>query len=185
MIKEEHSVLVDENTGEIYREELKQNYSKLWKDGKGYMLKHRNYHIKYYEDVYLSDIITDNGDLFKTYRLVEYIFKNTNVIYNRKHGRIRSPAQIEDIAEILSISVKRARAYMTRMKDMGIIAEITLEIHKMKYKSYVFNPVYVNSCKYISNELYILFKPYLDSCIPNWAKMKYLEWSNDVQRLEQ
>lgn len=184
MIKEEHSVLVDENTGEIYREELKQNYSKLWKDGKGGMILPRNYHFKHYKNIKLRNVIRNKGDLLKTYILLEETYKNTNIIYFVTESGKTRPATIQDIADILEIKYESAQKYLNRMKDIGVIAELTIEIQKRKYKSYIFNPIYGNSYKYISNEIYLLFKPYIDQYIPDWMKRKYLEWNEDGKLLD-
>ena len=169
----------DEETGEVYSNSQTDYKSKLWVDGKGAIIKPRNYHYTLYQDTKLCDIIKDKNDLFKTYILVEHIYKNTNIIYIKTSKTVYKPASIEDMSSILDISVRRTKEYIKRMIDIGIIARITLEIKDKEYVSYAFNPVFVNSCKYINNTLYLLFKPYIDKCCPQWIIDKYEEMNRN------
>jgi hypothetical protein len=41
--------------------------------------------------------------------------------------------------------------------------------------SYVFNPVFVNSCRYVSPDLYLTFQRYIDEVLPDWMRKKYAE----------
>ena len=175
MIKETSVIKYNEDTGEVYYSKLENSQSKLWADGKGAILKPRNYHCKIYQDVKLYDIINDKQDLLRTYILMEHIYKNTNIIYIQKSKTIFRPATIEDISTILDIRIRSTKEYINRMKEKGIIAEITTKIQNEEYTAYIFNPVYINTCKYISNQTYLLFKPYLDKYFPQWIIDKYSE----------
>lgn len=175
MIKKTIITKFDENTGVIYSEQVKNTKNLLWKDDKGAILKPRNYHNKFYQDAKLSETIENKSDLLKIYILTEYIYKNTNMIYIKTKNNSFRPANINDLSEILGLCDERIKKYIRKMKNIGIIAELTIEIKKLKYSVFVFNPIYINSCKYISNELYLLFKPYLDEYFPDWIKDKYGE----------
>ena len=178
IIKQINVTKFDEITGEVFSDTTKQSNSKLWIDGKGAIIKHKTYHKKIYSDIRLCDYISDKADLLKTYILVEYIYKNTNIIQVSANSRNIRPATDEDIANILEISTKKSREYLRRMIKKGILGELILRINDEEYKSYVFNPIFVNSCKYISNEIYLLFKPYLDKYFPQWIKDKYQQINN-------
>ena len=59
------------------------------------------------------------------------------------------------------------------MVNQGIIAKSTIEIKNEKIISYIFNPVYINSCRFINASIYFLFKPYLDKYFPEWIQKQY------------
>ena len=172
MIKQVSAVKVDEENGEVISYSVKSYNSKLWKDGKGAILNPGKYANKVYSKTKLFQLIEDERDLINTYMLIEHIYKDTNIIYCRTDG-IDSPASIINIANIIGLCPKRTKAYLHRMKNLGVIAELKLVIEQKEYISYVFNPVYVNSCRYINNTLYMLFKPYLDEYFPEWIKDNY------------
>lgn len=175
MIKKVSTIRYNEDTGEVYSEGIKSYKSKLWIDGKGAMLKPRTYHKKIYSDIKLSEIIKEKSDLLKTYILVDSIYKDTNTIYVRTSKNNFRPANILDISKLFGITEKKTREYLRRMIKAGIIGELVLKIKDEEYTSYVFNPIYINSSKYISNDIYILFKPYLDKYFPDWIREKYIE----------
>lgn len=173
MVKQIHVVNINEDTGEVYSEKTKNIKSKLWVDGKGAMIKCRNYHVTLYQDMKLSDYIKDRGDLFKAYLLIEHIYKDTNIIYTQNDGRSPRPATLKDISEIIGVCEKRTKTYLNKMIGIGLIGEIKLKIKDIEYTTYAFNPVFVNSCKYIDDTLYLLFKPYVDKHCPAWIREKY------------
>jgi hypothetical protein len=175
LIKQVLTTRIDEDTGEVLSERKNEYKSKIWQDGKGAMIKFRNYHKKLYSDIRLCDVIENKPDLFKTYFLVENIYKDTNIVYCRKSKTVFKPATEKDIANMFGITEKKTKEYLSRVSKLGVIAKITVDIDNVKYISYAFNPVFVNSCKYINNTLYLLFKPYVDNYCPEWIKQKYEE----------
>lgn len=109
-------------------------------------------------------------DLLKTYKLTEYVVKNTNII-GRKKGN--GYGTYKHIAEILNISEKSAREYLSRLVKMRVLSKITVEIGHSRLICYAFNPVYVNSCKYVPPILYNEFWEDMDEIIPEWMRYKY------------
>lgn len=184
MIKKTIITKFDENTGVIYSEQVKNTKNLLWKDDKGAILKPRNYHNKFYQDAKLSEIIENKSDLLRVYMLTEYIYKNTNMIYVKTKSNSFRPADLEDLSKILNLCERRTKEFLRKIRNMGILAELTIEIKNLKYSVFVFNPIYINSCKYISNELYLLFKPYLDEYFPDWIKDKYIELNENKNIIE-
>lgn len=170
---------LDEQTGEIYSYHTKSAKSSIWKENAGGMIKQRNYTVKLYKDAKISELVGDKTDTFKTYLLMENIYKDTNIIYIQKSSTIFMPATIEDIAILLDLSLRKTKEYMKRMIAIGLIAGIKVRIGNESYHAFAFNPVYVNSSKYINRELYYLFKPYLDKYFPQWVKDKYKEWKEE------
>lgn len=173
MKKQISTIGYDENTGEVFYNltEIKEN--NLWKDGKGAITKNNNAHNKLYNKTKLSDIIKDKRDLLSTYLCMENIFSNTNIIYKRVGNVYYRPASIEDISEIIGLDLKRTKTYLNKMVNQGIIAKSTIEIKNEKIISYIFNPVYINSCRFINASIYFLFKPYLDKYFPEWIQKQY------------
>jgi hypothetical protein len=182
LIKQVLTTKIDESTGEVVSESSKQYQYKIWVDGKGARIKTRNYHCTLYQDAKLSDVIEDKNDLLRTFILIEHIYKDTNVVYIQKSARVWRPASANDISIILDFSPRRTKEYLKRMIAIGVIAELTIDIKGTKYVSYVFNPVFANSCRYIDNTLYLLFKPYVDKHCPDWVKKKYNELNEEYNK---
>lgn len=65
------------------------------------------------------------------------------------------------------------------MVKLGVMGKITITIGDTKYHSYAFNPIYINTQKFITSDIYFLFKPYLDKEFPYWAKQAYEELQED------
>jgi hypothetical protein len=164
------SEVVDAVTGEIYSEKVEYFTNKLWKDGKGGMLMPRNGHKKIYGIVKLTDVVKDKGDRANILVLLDNIYKDTNKICAG-----RKIAGIPDIAGMLNLREDRAKRFLGRMMKIGIIAKMTVEVAGTTSVSWVFNPVFVNSCRYVSPDLYLTFQKYIDEVLPDWMRRKYAE----------
>jgi len=181
-----YDMYVDNDTGEVAK--IKESENRLWSDEKeGGMILARSYHKKLYNGRGLSGRIEDKGDLLKTYILVEQIVKDTNRIGNIKGSGF---ADESGIAEILGISEKKAREYLSRMIKLRVLGRGLIITGEKSSVSYIFNPVYVNSGKYVPLELYVAFQEDIDAVIPRWMKLKYeyllqardtAEWLNNVR----
>lgn len=164
-------------TGVVYEEEPKFNVSKMWDEEiGGGIINCRNYHKKMYNNHRISDLKMGDADLLKTYKLTEYIVRNTNII-GKKKGK--GYGTIGDIAAILEISEKKSREYTSRAVKASIVAKITIETGMSKITCYAFNPVYVNSCKYVPAALYNEFWEDIDKVIPEWMKDSYTRAMQD------
>lgn len=175
------TLTVDRETGEIIKEQEKDYYSRVWKDGKGAMIKIRNNHNKFYHDIKLSNVIKDRQDFMRVHLLAENIYKDTNIIYIREGKNFRI-ADLEDISSVLELRIRSTKEFLDRMRIIGVIAELTLRIKDTVQISYVFNPMFINSSKFISNELYLLFKNHIDTSLPQWLKDKYKEMNNSYNK---
>ena len=180
MIKKTIEVRLDDSTGAVVGEAEKEYKIKSWKDNKGAMVNYNKYHIKMYKNDRLVDEINNRNDLLKTYILTEKIYKDTNIIYYKKDGVLVRPATIEDISEMIDVNTRGTKEYLKRMMDKGIIAELTIETKNTKSSSYVFNPVYVNSMRYINTFVYSLFKPDIDNYLPQEFIEKYALLENST-----
>jgi hypothetical protein len=162
--------VVDAETGEVYKDRSEYRTNKLWRDGKGGMIFPRNSHKKIYGIVKLTDVVREKSDRANILVLLDYIYRETNKICvgNRIAG-------ISDIGRILGLSPDRTKRFLWRMNKLGVIAKMTVEVAGTVSVSYVFNPVFVNSCRYVSPDLYLTFKKYIDEVLPEWMRQKYAE----------
>ena len=87
-------------------------------------------------------------------------------------------ADIEDISNILKVSIRRAKDFITRMKKLHIIAERVDTVGDMISTKFVFNPLIFNSNKYLSADLYFLFQESLDCYLPGWVTKRFHEYGN-------
>ena len=129
-------------------------------------------HVKLYNGHELSGRIESRDDYLKTHMLIEHVVRKTNRIGKpNKKGF----ADESDIAQILGIVEKRAREYLARMQKARVLAKIITETGGSVQISYAFNPVFVNSTKYVPLDLYVAFRDDIDEVIPGWMKDKYKE----------
>jgi hypothetical protein len=169
-IRKKRTIITDPSTGEVYSDKSEYATNKLWKDGKGGMIMPRNGHKKIYGVVKLTDVVKDKGDRANILVLLDNIYKDTNKICAG-----RKIAGIPDIAAMLNLREERAKRFLWRMMKIGIIAKMTVEVAGTTSVSWVFNPVFVNSCRYVSPELYLTFQKYIDEVLPEWMRRKYAE----------
>lgn len=145
---------------------------------KGYLFRQKNYYVKSYQDIKLSDVVTNENDFAKVHKLAERIYKDTNIIFIRVNSRNVRVADIEDISKILDVCVRKAREFMNRMKKLHVIAERIDNVGEIAMTKFVFNPLFFNSKKYISPDLYFLFQESLDKNLPYWAIKRFHELGN-------
>lgn len=162
----------DEN-GIVYRDETTYTVSRLWNDNVGgAIINPRNHHKKLYNNKRLSETGMSDADLLKTYKLSEYIVKNTNII-----GRLKGHAYgtSKHLAEILGVSEKTTREYLSRVTKINVLANINITVGHATLSCYAFNPLYVNSCKYVPLIIYKAFREDIDKVLPDWLRVKYEE----------
>lgn len=127
-----------------------------WVEGKGLLIKNNNF-LEVNSNIFLSDLIKNDSDLFKTYILREKIVGHNNVIYI--NGNI---ADIDSIASLFNVCNKRISCYLSRMDKLNIIKKCTVSIQNFEQSYYLFNPIYANSCKEIGTDIYLTFKEEID-----------------------
>jgi hypothetical protein len=163
-------MIADTETGEVYSDKSEYFKNKLWADGKGGMILPRNAHKKVYGLFKLTDVVKNDGDRAKVLVLLDHIYGDTNKICVGKRL-----AGVADIGEMLGLGEERARKFLRKMNNLGVIAKMTVEVAGTVSVSYVFNPVFVNSCRYVSPDLYLTFQKYIDEVLPEWMRRKYAE----------
>ena len=168
---------IDENGEIIGQKKIK---FKIFDDEKGYLFWAKKYGVKQYSDIKLSEVVNDMQDYCRCHLLAEHIYKDTNTVCVRINSRSIRQADIDDICNIVKLSYRRTRDFLTRMIKVRVLAERSITSGDTTTISYVFNPLFFNSSKWISPDLYFTFKDALDSYLPYWVKQRYHEYGNIV-----
>jgi hypothetical protein len=166
----------DEKTGEILSE--KQRKYNIFDEDKGYLFKANAYQKRMYNEIKLSDIVKDRTDFGRVHLLAENIYKDTNTIMIRVNSRVIRIAEIEDISKIISLSIKKTKEFISRMKKIHILAERIDKVGDLVQIKYILNPLFFNSKKYLSADLYFLFQESLNCYLPNWVVCRFHEIGN-------
>lgn len=195
MKKQTVVTMYDERNGKIVDEQVFDAKSKLW-NGCGGMLNCRSHKTTTYQNGTIWDYLISkaesgeynkqylDADMLKLFKMIQRIYKDTNIVYFRKSKTVLRPATLTDIANILEVSPKVAKEYLQRMIKLRILGKITVEIGDSKYETYAFNPVLVNTQKYVENSIYLLFKEDCDKHFPDWIIKKYGELNGDLEDAE-
>lgn len=163
--------IINEETGAVHSVKEESITSRLWNDKiSGGIINCRNHHKKFYSNRKLSELELSDADLLKTFKLSEYIVKNTNIIGRRKGSSFGS---VRDISLLLGISEKKTREYLSRAIKKNIIAKITVNLSTCSKECYAFNPIFINSCKYVPPVIYKAFQSQMEDILPDWMKDKY------------
>jgi hypothetical protein len=166
---------IDEDGVVLTEKEFK--YS-VFDSAKGYLFRAKNHFRKSYTDFKLSSVVKDRYDFLRVHLLAENIYKDTNTIMVRVNSRNVRTADIDDIADIIELSVKKTKEFISRMKKLHILAERIDTVGDTTSVKFVFNPLFFSSKKYISAELYFLFQESLDKHLPWWVIRKFHEVGN-------
>jgi hypothetical protein len=138
----------DGDTGELLHSKQRKLKMFIFSE-KGYAYQHNRRSIKMYPTLPLPDLShSELGQLFLVARYME----NGNLI----------PLTSAEIAALLGFSVNHTYLFINRM--------IEADVMKRKGRSLYINPLYWFAGKYMSNDLYQLFKESLDKVLKNWTK---------------
>lgn len=167
---------IDEETGEV----IKQSESTfvIFDNEKGYLFRSKNHYRKSFSDIKLSSFIRDRSDFLRVHLLAEHIYKDTNTIAIRINNKKVRIADTEDISLIIDLSIKKTKEFLNRMKKIHVIAERIDAVGNIVSVKYVLNPLFFNSNKYLSADLYFLFQESLDKYLPLRITEKFHEFRN-------
>lgn len=171
-----YKAIVNKDTGEIIH--AKFNDFNPFDDKKGYLFRTKNFSTKQYQDIKLSEVIKDKQDFMRMHLLAENIFKDTNTIMVRESKRKVRYAAIKDISEMIDLCERNTIQFLNRMVKLEILAEDITLVGETSVTKYVVNPLFFNSSKYISAELYFKFQVSLDYYLPDWVVRTYHEIGN-------
>jgi hypothetical protein len=151
--------IITDDTGVVVKE---QNYEfKIFDDKKGYLFRSNSNFIKGYQGIRLSEVINSKADFANMHILAEHLYRDTNMIGIYK-SRKYHPATIPEIAEIVGLTPRHAREFLIRMIDIGVVMfNQTICADKAEIR-YFANPLYFMTSKWLSAELYMMFRHELD-----------------------
>ncbi|MBP2631565.1 MAG: hypothetical protein H6Q70_2193 [Firmicutes bacterium] len=153
---------VDSVTGQIIsRNEYSIN------DEKGYLFWRNKAATKSFESMDLPNDLKDY-EVAKLYRL------NSNMIMYRS-GNVMKAMQIEHIGKYLCMSDRQVKTFMRNMIARKIIARADVKIGNDVQVQYYINPMFFFSGKWLSLNLYLLFKKELDCYLPVWVISRFNE----------
>lgn len=155
MARVKREQIVDTDTGEVLFARNKSLSMYLFHPEKGYMLFHNRLQVKRFVTMEWPEGLT-NLELGLIMRLVPHIC-TANRIANEK-GALTAA----QIAQALGQSKSRTYRFLKRLIALGMMARTP--------QGYFMNPMYLLAGKYVSAELYGLFKDKLNPYLPNWVK---------------
>ena len=145
-----------------------QGFEKCFWNGERYIINSRTAFIKVYRPSDsnncpdLADVIEDDADFGRMMRIVLRGIDDKNmIIYKDKHTRKGMPANRDLLYEMTGLSESRARKFIKKMNDLGVIKEWKC----VKTSRFYVNPIYTMAERGITLDLYKLFRevisPYL------------------------
>lgn len=150
---------------------------KIWDDEKGYLFRAKNYFVKTFTDIHLSEFVKNKTDFANLHLLAENIYKDTNMIAIKKNGNVY-PAGIADIAMLIGLCERRTKSFIERMMQKGIIAKSIVNTKERIEIQYYLNPIFFMSNKYLSPHLFVLFRDQLKPFLKDWAWMALNDAAN-------
>lgn len=174
MAKVKETRIIESTTGEIVKCETK---SITYFTEKGYMVFARNNYSRVFTDIRIPSCFTDS-ELGKIYRLQACIQQNTNMLVKRTNG-IRRPMTYIEIAKETGLSDRLGKEFLKKLLDSAIIGTIEKTTGGITRLAYYFNPLYFHNSKWLTFELYDLFKKQLDPYLPVWVKIEYEQINRD------
>lgn len=151
---------------------------KIWDESKGLLWRAKNNSTKMFEDIKLSEIITNKNEYANIHLLAEKIYKQTNAIMVRVSKTKVQFATIDDISDIIGVGIQNTRRFINKMIRLKIIAKRVDKIGKRIEEKYLINPLFFSSSKYLSADLYFSFRSSLDSYLTDWQKQLFHEYGN-------
>jgi len=141
---------------------------KVFDDEKGYLFRSKNYFVKSYSDIKLSEFLNNKSDFTNISLLSETIYKDTNMIAVTERN-ISRPASMEDISKIIGLCDRRAKQFIDRMTQKGVLAKATVNTQETITVQFYISPLFFMSNKYLSPFLFMLFREQLKPYLKPWA----------------
>jgi hypothetical protein len=140
----------------------------IWDDEKGYLFEAKSHFVKSYPGRKVSEFVGNKLDYANLHILAENIFKDTNMIAV-KTKNIARPASIDDISVLVGLCNRRAGQFVDRMMQKGIVAKATVNTEERIETHYYLNPLFFMSSKYLSPQLFMMFREQLKPYLKEWA----------------
>lgn len=92
------------------------------------------------------------------YKLLQTVAPETNNISKRGVGNKYINMSRNDIQEFLGISTRTCKTFISTAKNIGAIAEVTIDIEGVSNKSFCLNPAYAINGVYLHSYLFEVFQ---------------------------
>lgn len=150
---------------------------KYFDDKHGYLFKPNSTCIKSFPGFSLPDDLSDT-DTARMYRLSFATHSKSNLIYRRSGNNIK-PQSKQDIARYLGVSPRQGVEFVNRMLNRGILGKVDVTVAERTDTHFYVNPIYFFNGKWLSHNLYFIFKNELDSVLQPWV----VEEFNKVEKV--
>ena len=88
--------------------------------------------------------------------------------------------EIKHVAKAINMSERCCTIFINKMIRKRILAKAIVEIGDVRQIQFYMNPIYFFNGKWLSLNLYLLFKSDLDFLLPEWVKLKFND--SDIKR---
>jgi hypothetical protein len=172
MIKRQQII---DNKGKVVSDGAKK--FRIWDDEKGYLFQSKDYFVKQFLDIKLSEYIKDKNDYANLHILAENIFRDTNMIAVKSRNVAR-PANVYDISSLIGICERRTREFLDRTMQKGLIAKTIVNTEERIETQYYLSPLFFMSNKYLGPFLFMMFRQQLKPYLKEWAWKALSEAAN-------
>ena len=160
---------VDSVTGEVKSKKIKKKV--YFDEQQGYLFFSQKNGARTFDGIDLPEYLSDS-EIAKVYRLSRKIYKNSNMLAYRTGNNIRA-MEIKHIAKAINMSERCCTIFINKMIRKRILAKAIVEIGNVRQIQFYMNPIYFFNGKWLSLNLYLLFKSDLDFLLPEWVKLKF------------
>lgn len=165
------TIITDMDTGEVKRE--RRRVIKHWDMEKGYLLWSNKKSVRMFEDIELPQTLT-NVEIASLYRLSKHLFHNTNMLYYVSNNSVKAMG-VDEVGKVIKLKKRQAYNFLKKMVSCRVIMRGDFTLGESFFTCYYMNPIYFFNSKWLSLNLYLLFKEDLDQMLPGWVKEKFVE----------
>ena len=170
------NAVVDESSGEVLSKSEQVQNVRYFDEDKGYLFKLNQESIKTYPGCGLPEDLTE-AETARVYRLSLTMHKGSNLLCYRS-GNIVKPMNTARIAGYLRMSVRRTLIFLQHMIQRRIIGRVKVKIGNSQETQYYLNPIYFFCGKWLSVNLYYLFRRDLDKLLKPWVIERFASYKN-------
>jgi len=174
------NAVVDASSGEVLSKSEQVQNVRYFDDEKGYLFKLNQESIKTFPGCGLPEDLTES-ETARLYRLSLTMHKGSNLLCYRS-GNLTKPMNTSRIAGYLRLTVRRTLLFLQHMIQRRIIGRVKVKIGNTQETQYYLNPLYFFCGKWLSVNLYFLFRRDLDKVLPAWVIERFASYDNLNQR---
>lgn len=152
---------IDESTGEVTDQRTKEKKEWTWSKEKGWYMYPKHQVVMSWHHIPIWSLIND-GDIIRLHRLAPCLDKD-NALSDGKFAM--TPADIANVVKLSAMST--VYTWLKRMDQVEVI--------KKHNKAFYVNPLYMSTSRYLSPELYLLFRSAIDPHVSDYPKEKFKE----------